>query len=61
MSLVAACPNCGLEVDQVAVDRRPSYSMQLKVMCANCGEKAPGDADECQACDAPVTHAVDAI
>lgn len=61
MSLVATCPNCGVEVDEAALDRCPSCSLPLKVMCANCGEKVPADADACPACDAPLTHAVDAI
>lgn len=55
------CPNCGVEVDGSAVDLCPSCSLPLKVMCANCGEKAPADAEECPACDAPLTHAVDLI
>ena len=55
------CPNCGADVGETAEDRCPSCSLPLKVMCANCGEKAPADAEECPACDAPLTHAVDAI
>lgn len=61
MSLVASCPNCGLEVDESAVDRCPGCSLPLKVTCASCGERVPADADECPACDEPLTHAVDAI
>jgi predicted amidophosphoribosyltransferase len=61
MSLVASCPNCGLEVDEDAEDRCPGCSLPLKVLCSNCGEKVPADADECPACDAPLTHAVDAV
>jgi predicted amidophosphoribosyltransferase len=55
------CPNCGADVDEAAEDICPSCSLPLKVMCANCGEKVPAAADECPACDAPLTHAVDAI
>lgn len=61
MSLIATCPNCGLEVDEAVMDRCPGCSVPLKVVCANCGEKVPADADECPACDEPLTHAVDAI
>lgn len=57
--MVTTCPNCGERVDEAAEDRCPSCSIPLKVTCANCGEHAPADAEECPACDAPLTHAVD--
>jgi predicted amidophosphoribosyltransferase len=61
MSMLATCPNCGVEVDVAAVDLCPSCSLPLKVMCSNCGEKVPADAEQCPACDESLTHAVDAI
>jgi predicted amidophosphoribosyltransferase len=58
---VLTCPNCGDEVDEAAEDLCPSCSLPLKVMCANCGEKVPADAENCPACDASLAHAVDSI
>jgi predicted amidophosphoribosyltransferase len=48
-------------VDEAAEDRCPSCSLPLKVVCSNCGEKVPADAEECPACDASLTHAVDTL
>ena len=56
----ATCSNCGAEVDEAADDRCPDCSVPLKVACPNCGEKAPADAEECPACDAPLSHAAEA-
>jgi rRNA maturation endonuclease Nob1 len=61
MSLMARCPNCGVEVDEAAEDRCPSCSLPLKVVCANCGEKVPADAEECSACGNSLTHAVETL
>jgi RNA polymerase subunit RPABC4/transcription elongation factor Spt4 len=61
VTLLARCPNCGVEVDEAAEDRCPSCSVPLKVVCSNCGEKVPADAEECPACDASLTHAVDTL
>jgi len=61
MSVLAPCPNCGVEVDEAAEDVCPSCTLPLKVMCPNCGEKAPADAEECPACGASLAHAVDPI
>jgi predicted amidophosphoribosyltransferase len=61
VTLLARCPNCGVEVDEAAEDRCPSCSLPLKVVCSNCGEKVPADAEECPACEASLTHAVDTL
>jgi hypothetical protein len=55
----ASCPNCGAELDDPALDRCPDCSVPVKVTCANCGEKAPADAETCPGCDALLAHAAE--
>jgi rRNA maturation endonuclease Nob1 len=54
---VAQCANCGALVDEAAEDRCPSCSVPLKVVCPNCGRRAPEDDDVCPACGASLAHA----
>jgi predicted amidophosphoribosyltransferase len=55
--LVTTCPNCGARVDESREERCPECSIPLQVVCPNCGARAPADADDCPACDEPLTHA----
>jgi len=55
------CPTCGEDLEGSDADLCPSCSLPIKVMCPNCGEKAPAGDEECPACDAPLTHAVDLL